>query len=61
MKELRELMSGRGVELRAHGHGTALEEAPWAYKDVENVVDVCHSAGIARKVARLRPLGVIKG
>ena len=40
---------------------TALEEAPWAYKDVANVVDVCHNAGIARKVARLRPIGVIKG
>ncbi len=61
MKDLRELMTDRGVELRAHGHGTALEEAPWAYKDVENVVDVCHNAGLARKVARLRPIGVIKG
>ncbi len=32
-----------------------------AYKDVSNVVDVVHRAGISRKVARLRPMGVIKG
>ncbi len=37
------------------------EEAPDAYKDVDRVVHVVHSAGISRKVARLRPLGVIKG
>jgi len=34
---------------------------PEAYKDVEDVVNVVHNAGIARKVARLRPIGVIKG
>ena len=37
------------------------EEAPVAYKDVERVVDVVHGAGIARKVARLVPIGVVKG
>jgi tRNA-splicing ligase RtcB len=37
------------------------EEAPTAYKDVERVVAVVHRAGLARKVARLRPLGVVKG
>jgi tRNA-splicing ligase RtcB len=47
--------------MMSQGHNTALEEAPWAYKDVETVVDVCHNAGIARKVARLRPIGVVKG
>jgi tRNA-splicing ligase RtcB len=60
-EELRRRMAEAGVYMMAHGHGTALEEAPWAYKDVENVVDVCHNAGIARKVARLRPIGVVKG
>jgi tRNA-splicing ligase RtcB len=60
-EELRRAMAERGVVMMAQGHGTALEEAPWAYKDVENVVDVCHNAGIARKVARLRPIGVVKG
>jgi tRNA-splicing ligase RtcB len=37
------------------------EEAPAAYKEVDNVVQVVHGAGIARKVARLRPLAVVKG
>ena len=37
------------------------EEAPVAYKDVDSVVEVVHGAGIARKVARLEPVAVIKG
>ena len=60
-EELRRRMAEAGVHMITQGHGTALEEAPWAYKDVENVVDVCHNAGLARKVARLRPIGVVKG
>jgi tRNA-splicing ligase RtcB len=59
--QLKEEMDQRGVVMMAQGKDTALEEAPWAYKDVENVVDVCHNAGLARKVARLRPIGVVKG
>ena len=38
-----------------------MEEIPEAYKDVSEVVDVVHYAGISKKVAQLRPLGVIKG
>jgi len=60
-QDLQRELADRGVVMMAQGHATALEEAPWAYKDVENVVDVCHNAGIARKVARLRPIGVVKG
>jgi tRNA-splicing ligase RtcB len=37
------------------------EEAPLAYKDVDEVVRVCELAGLARRVARLVPLGVVKG
>jgi tRNA-splicing ligase RtcB len=37
------------------------EEAPVAYKEVDNVVNVVHGAGIARKIVRMRPLAVIKG
>jgi tRNA-splicing ligase RtcB len=37
------------------------EEAPYAYKDVDRVADVCDRAGLASKVARLRPVGVVKG
>jgi tRNA-splicing ligase RtcB len=60
-QDLQNEMTRRGVYMMAQGRGTALEEAPWAYKDVENVVDVCHHAGLAKKVARLRPIGVVKG
>ncbi len=54
-------MSERGVVVRAAGMSTVAEEMPDAYKDVADVVEVVHRAGIARKVAQLRPLGVIKG
>ncbi|MFC1837623.1 RtcB family protein [Thermodesulfobacteriota bacterium] len=50
-----------GVKVRGAGRATLIEEIPQAYKDVEDVVRVVHEAGIAQKVARLRPLGVIKG
>jgi len=51
----------KGIIVMARGRKTLLEEMPEAYKEVEEVVDVVHNAGIARKVARLRPIGVIKG
>ncbi|MDP1759370.1 MAG: RtcB family protein [Thermodesulfovibrionales bacterium] len=47
--------------VRSAGRETLAEEMPEAYKDVSDVVDVVHKAGISKKVARLRPLGVIKG
>src|SRR6516165_10696227 len=50
-----------GIIARAHGHKGLAEEQPAAYKDVDLVVDVVHKAGISKKVARLRPVGVIKG
>jgi tRNA-splicing ligase RtcB len=50
-----------GIEVRASSRGTVAEEVPEAYKDVADVVNVVHGAGIGRKVARLRPLGVLKG
>ena len=54
-------MEGRGVVVMAAGSATVAEEMPEAYKDVADVVDVVENAGISRKVARLHPLGVIKG
>ncbi|MFN7974401.1 MAG: RtcB family protein [Acidobacteriota bacterium] len=54
-------LAARGIALRAAGHATVAEEMPEAYKDVADVVDVVHAAGVSRKVARLRPLAVIKG
>jgi tRNA-splicing ligase RtcB len=50
-----------GVWVRADSKATVAEEMPEAYKDVASVVDVVHGAGIARKVAKLVPLAVIKG
>jgi tRNA-splicing ligase RtcB len=54
-------MEDKGIIVRATGRSTLAEEMPEAYKNVSNVVDVVHNAGLSRKVARLRPLGVIKG
>jgi tRNA-splicing ligase RtcB len=50
-----------GVLVRWTGRGTLAEEMPEAYKDVSEVVDVVHGAGISRKVARLKPVAVVKG
>jgi tRNA-splicing ligase RtcB len=50
-----------GIILRSETRDGILEEIPEAYKDVDAVVDVVHNAGLARKVVRLRPMGVIKG
>ena len=54
-------MEDKGIIVMAAGRGTLAEEMPEAYKDISNVVDVVHNAGLSKKVARLRPLGVIKG
>jgi len=54
-------MEERGVIVMAAGRATVAEEMPEAYKDISNVVDVVHRAGLSKKVAKLRPLGVIKG
>jgi tRNA-splicing ligase RtcB len=54
-------LAQRGVVARARSWRGLAEEQPDAYKDVDLVVDVVHRAGLSRKVARLRPIGVIKG
>ncbi|MBW1916220.1 MAG: RtcB family protein [Deltaproteobacteria bacterium] len=54
-------MEDRGIIVRATGKRTLAEEMPEAYKDASNVVNVVHNAGLSEKVAKLRPLGVIKG
>lgn len=59
--ELREELEASGIRVRAGSLAGLAEEAPVAYKDVDRVVDVVHEAGIAKKVARLTPLAVIKG
>jgi tRNA-splicing ligase RtcB len=59
--QLRRELSDRGIVVRCASNTGLAEEAPLAYKDVDRVVEVVHRAGLARKVARLRPLGVVKG
>jgi tRNA-splicing ligase RtcB len=51
----------KGIYLRAKSKRIVAEEAPGAYKDIDNVVEVSHQSGIARKVARMSPIGVVKG
>ena len=57
----REIEDNYGVYVRATGRDSMKEEMPEAYKDVQDVVRVCHEAGISKMVAKLRPLGCIKG
>ena len=54
-------LADRGIIVRSAGRETLAEEMSEAYKDISDVVDVVHRAGISKKVARLRPLGVVKG
>jgi tRNA-splicing ligase RtcB len=54
-------LQDQGVYPRWRGRKTLREEVPEAYKDVSLVVDVVQKAGLARKVARIHPLGVVKG
>lgn len=58
---LRKELEREGIIIRCDSDAGLAEEAPIAYKDVESVVDIVHHAQIARKVARLKPLAVIKG
>jgi tRNA-splicing ligase RtcB len=58
---LRNQLESRGIRVRAGSMSGLAEEAPDAYKDVNRVVDVVHRAGIAKMVARLTPIAVIKG
>jgi len=54
-------LSSRGIHVKAASMGTVAEEAPGAYKDVNQVVQVSHDLGIVEKIARFKPIGVVKG
>ncbi|KUH33885.1 hypothetical protein APY94_03915 [Thermococcus celericrescens] len=58
---LRNELARQGIYIRAASLRVVAEEAPGAYKSVDNVVNVVHQAGIANLVARMRPMGVAKG
>jgi tRNA-splicing ligase RtcB len=54
-------LEDKGICVQSRGRTTLMEEMPEAYKDISLVVETVHMAGLAKKVAKLRPLGVIKG
>ncbi|KUO42883.1 MAG: RNA-splicing ligase RtcB [Hadesarchaea archaeon YNP_N21] len=60
-EEIRRELEGRGIVVRAAKTSVIAEEAPGSYKDIDKVVKVSHDAGIAKMVARLKPMGVAKG
>lgn len=60
-KQLQKELAGEGIIVKTPAVRDLPEEAPYAYKDIDDVVNVIHSSGIATKVARLKPLIVIKG
>ncbi len=60
-KEIQKELESRGIIVQSLTREGLTEEKPDAYKDIEAVVDVVHGAGLASRVARLRPIGVIKG
>ncbi|MDQ4005988.1 MAG: RtcB family protein, partial [Actinomycetota bacterium] len=59
--ELKKSLEERGITVAASQWRLLAEEAPYAYKDVSQVVEACEGAGLSRTVARLRPVGVVKG
>jgi tRNA-splicing ligase RtcB len=59
--EVRRELGKQGIVVRCRSNSELAEEAPHAYKDVDRVVEVVHQMGLARKVARLEPIGVVKG
>ncbi|MGD9817747.1 MAG: RtcB family protein, partial [Desulfomonilaceae bacterium] len=54
-------LQDRDIYSRAAGRRTMREEFPEAYKNIEEVVDIVHDAGLAKKVVRIKPIGVVKG
>jgi tRNA-splicing ligase RtcB len=59
--DVRRMMEEQGILVRAKDKSLIAEEASYAYKDVADVVEVCEAVGISRRVARLKPIGVVKG
>ena len=60
-KQVLKHLKEKNISIRVASQKLITEEAPESYKDVSEVVDTCHEAGISRKVVKLRPIAVIKG
>ena len=54
-------LAEKGISIRVASPKLVMEEAPESYKDVTEVVNTCHEAGISKKCVKLRPIAVIKG
>ena len=61
VEDLKRQLDEAGELVKAGKLALLFEEAPQAYKDVSEVVEVCEGAGLSQRVARLRPLAVLKG
>jgi len=59
--DVAQALADRGITVKAGSLASLAEEASEAYKDVSEVVDITHKAGISLKVARTKPIGVVKG
>jgi tRNA-splicing ligase RtcB len=60
-EQIKKELADRGIYVKAASWKGIAEESPGVYKDVDEVVKVCQDAGIAKIVAKMRPMGVIKG
>ena len=60
-QEVLDNLVSKGISIRVASQKLIMEEAPESYKDVTNVVNTCHEAGISNKVVKLRPVAVVKG
>jgi len=60
-QQVLEALKAKGIAIRVASPKLVMEEAPESYKDVTEVIETCHSAGISKKAVKLRPLAVIKG
>lgn len=59
--EVLDRLKEQGISIRVASPKLVMEEAPESYKNVTDVVDTCHAAGISKKTVKLRPIAVIKG
>jgi tRNA-splicing ligase RtcB len=60
-EDVLEALAQKGISIRVASPKLVMEEAPESYKNVTDVVDTCHAAGISKKVLKLKPVAVIKG
>ncbi|MGB8233093.1 MAG: RtcB family protein, partial [Methanobacterium sp.] len=59
--EVKQILEAKGITIKANSMPVVAEEAPGAYKDVDQVVKTCHKAGISLLVGKMVPIGVAKG